>query len=235
MSLTRTHTLVKTNDCGVFIFNNTTADYGTGGNEARNESAELLLAFYMPLGVESAITVDSTPYLTATSYNITNTLDGHYHFELLRIPKWTSSAYTQIEIRDINDIITTYATIVYGESAGKFYKLIDPSTDVEPGVDSGWEEDWEEITDFTDEEIRSNDTIEVSEFNDIHDCRSTICTKNELYKVSCADPSCMDMKNYLPYFKRAVLLAGARAKNADSQPEKAESIIRILSNLCTQC
>jgi hypothetical protein len=235
MALTWLHKLNKTNDCSVFTFNNITV-YGTGGDPLRSDAAEVLLAAHITEeGVEEFATVDSTPYLSKTSYNISNTLDGHYRFEILRFPKWVSGIYDQIEIRDGNNIIITYATLVYGETTNKFYKLINPNTDVEPGVDVGWEIEWEEVTNFTDEEIRNNDTIETVAFNDIHDCRSTVCTKNELYKVSCVDPNCTDLKNYVPYFKRAVLLAGARAKNADSQSEKAETIIRTLSNLCTEC
>lgn len=235
MALTWTHTLVKTNDVGVFTFNNTTV-YGTGGNPLRSDGAEkLIVAHVTEDNIEEFITVDSTPYLSATSYTINNTKDGHYHFEILRFDKWALGTYNQIEVRDGNDIITTYAQLIYGVTMGKFYKLIAAATDIEPGVTSGWETYWEEVTDFTDEEIRNNDTIEVAVFDDIHDARATICTKNELYKVSCADPSCTDVKSYLPYLKRAILLAGARAKRDDSQSEKSETILRNIENLCGQC
>lgn len=234
MALSWQHKLIKTDDCGVFIFSNTTV-YGSP-NQDRNEAAEVLVVAHIDTDQqENFITVDSTPYLTKIQYDVSNTKDGHYQFELLRFPKWTTSPYTQVEITDGNDIITTYATLVYGETANKFYKLIAASTDVEPGVDAGWETYWEEITDFTDVDVRSNTTIEIAEFDNIHDCRSTICVKNELYKVSCADVNCIDLKSMTGYLKKSVLLAGARAKNEDNQPEASEKIIRMLENMCNQC
>lgn len=237
MALSFTYKLIKTNDVALFYINNTTV-YGTP-EEDRNEAAEILLAAYVnESGVEQFITVDSTPYLTKTEYAITNTLDGHYHFETLRFPLWINTGTYVKEIRDVNDIITTYANLVYGTTTGKFYKAIEPSNSgspIEPGITVGWETYWEEITDFTDSEVRSNDTIVTAEYDDIHDARATICTKNELYKVACGDHNCIDLKKLTPYLKRAALLAGARAKRDDQQPEKAESILRVLTNLCGKC
>lgn len=234
MPLVRKHELVKTNDVAVFTFKNTTV-YGAP-NQNRNQAAEVLIAAHVTeQGVEEFVTVDSTPYLTKLEYSINNTLDGHYHFELLRFQPWSSvTAYVK-EIRDGNNVITTYASVVYGATTGKFYKAIDPSTNVEPGVAVEWQIDWVEITDFTDEELRSNTNLEAGVHDNIHVARSEVCTKNELYKVACVDPNCTDLKNYLPFLKRAALLSGAKSKNDDLQPEKAETIIRTISNLCSQC
>lgn len=233
MPLSWTHQLVKTTSVDVFTFKNTTV-YG-GSNPNRNASAEVLIAAHVNEGIENFVTVDSTPYLTKIDYSINNTIDGHYHFEILRFPKWTSSPYTQVEVTDGDGNITTYAALVYGETTNKFYKLISASTNVEPGVAVSWEDDWEEIVDFTDEDIRLNDTIEVAVFDDLYDGRSTICIKNDLYKLSCGDPNCIDLNSMKNYLKKVVLLAGARSKNEDNQPEKAEKIIRTLENMCGKC
>jgi hypothetical protein len=231
MALTRTQTLTKTTDCAVFVITNTTI-YG-GLEEDRDDAAEvLIIAHVTEDGEEEFATVDSTPYLSKVAYNITNELDGHYHGEFLRFPLWVNGNVYYPEILDVNDIITSYANLVYNTATETFYKNILNTNSVEPGVTSDWTTYWEAITDFTESELRTNTTISVSVFNDIHDCRSTVCTKNELYKINCSDGNCADLKNYVPYLKKAVLLAGARSKNADTQSEKAETILRNLENLC---
>ncbi|MFN7465335.1 MAG: hypothetical protein ACK53T_02355 [Planctomycetota bacterium] len=232
MPLVWKHELVKTNDCNVFTIRNTTV-YGAP-NQDRNQAAEVLIVAHVTeKGVEEFLTLDSTPYLTKTEYSVTNSVDGHYRIEFLRFQLWSGTTSYVKEVRDGNNIITTYASVVYNPTTGKFYKAIDPSLNIQPGVTVGWQTDWVEITNFTDIELRANTNLEVGAFDTIHDCRSTVCTKNELYKVACVDPNCNELKNYLPYLKRAVLLAGARAKNDDAQPEKAETIIRTLSDLCS--
>jgi hypothetical protein len=225
------HCLILHDNCGEFTFKNET-DYTP---DLRTDKAEVLIAAHVDeQSIENFVTVDSTPYTSKLEYLINNTKDGHYHFELLRFPTFVPATIYDPETRDGNDIIITYADLVYYTNTQKFYKNIQSTSTVAPDDLTGAEY-WEEITDFTDEEVRKNTNIEVGVFDDIHDCRARKCTKDELYKVTCKDPNCLDVKTLMPYLKKAVYLAGARAKNSDDQPEKAETILRIMDNQCKGC
>lgn len=227
------HCLILHDNCGEFTFKNET-DYAPA---VRADAAEILIAAHVDEdSIENFITVDSTPYTSKLEYLINNSKDGHYRFELLRFPIHDNTGATTYnpEVRDGNDIITTFADLVYYTNTGKYYKNILQTSAVLPDAVNGATY-WEEILDFTDSEVRTNTTIEAGVFNDIHDCRARKCTKDELYKITCKDPNCLDVKTLLPYLKKAVYLAGARAKNSDDQPEKAETILRIMDNQCKGC
>jgi len=232
MAVTWLHCLVLTDNCGEFLFKNESTYTAPDTRESKGEL--LIVAHVDEDAVENFITVDSLAYLSKIEYSIFNTKDGHYRFELLRFPIFdeTGAITYDPEIRDGNDIITTYAKLVI--FGNKFYKNIQTTSTVFPDAIEGAEY-WTEITDFTDAEVRNNTNLAVGVFNDIHDCRARKCTKDELYKIVCKDPSCVDLKTLLPYLKKAVYLAGARAKNNDDQPEKAETILRILDNQCKGC
>lgn len=235
MAITYSFCTVLHDDCGVFTIQNN-ADY-TAGGEVRGDTGDVLISAYVDEDqVENFVPIDSTPYLSKIAYEVYNTIDGHYHSELLRFPLFSSANSYVAETRDSNDIIVTYANLVYYSNTGKFYKCIlaNPATSVAPDAVGG-STYWEEITDFTDSEVRLNTTIKVGVFDDIATCRSRKCVKNELYKIIKKDPSCLDEKVLMPFFKKAIYLMGAKAKNSDNKSEEAEVIIRTLSNLCDDC
>lgn len=235
MALTYSFCTVLHEDCGVFTLQNN-ADYTLGG-EVRSDTGDVLISALIKFDeTETYITIDSTPYLSSISYEVNNTADGHYHSELLRFFKFNNAnSYIQ-EVRDVDNNITTYANLIFYPTTNKFYKckLNNPATSIAPDAGSG-STYWDEITDFTDSEVRLNTTIKVGIFDDIAACRSRKCVKDELYKAICKDPSCIDEKTLLSFYKKAIYLMGAEALNSDDNSEKAELNLEILANLCNTC
>lgn len=232
MALVWAREIQYTNEPTLFRYSNTTV-YG-GAEEDRNEGAEILLAAHVVApehtgeeGVEEFLTIDSTPYLTKTLYDINNTSDGHYRFETLRFPIWSVATPYIEEVRDVNNEITTYASLVYYTVTGKFYKAIDSQTGGLPTNTLFFEE----ITDFTIDDVRTSDKIVVSEYNTIFDHRGRLCVKEELYKLLYPGV-CLDLQKMMPYLKKSIYLKGARAKADDNQPEQGEIITRTLENSC---
>lgn len=220
-----------TEEKGLFIYKNETT-YG-GVNEDRNESAEILIGAHVAEDTtESFVTIDSAPVLTKLEYEINNTIDGHYRFERLRFPNYNAGTANVKEVKDVNDITTTYPTLIYYSVTGLFYKCIENVTGTAPDAVDGTTY-WEVITDFTLDVIRNNDKIEIFVDEILYDARGRICVKNELYKLSAKGCGCIDdVSKLLPYLKKKIYLAGARAKADDAKPEEAEVITRVLQKLC---
>lgn len=217
-------------DCGVFTLKNQT-NYGSP-ERLRSATGDILISAHITADeVEEFATIDSTPYTSKLDYEVPNSIDGHYHSEILEFPLWVGATPYTPEVRDVNNVITSYASLVYYTPTTKFYKNIQATSAILPDAING-SSYWTVITDFTDEEVRKNTTIFVGIFDDIATCRSRKCVKNELYKLSFKDPSCLDEKTLLPYLKKAILLAGAASLNNDQKPEQAELVIRKLQQLC---
>lgn len=223
--------LQYTNEPSLFKLSNDTpyADF----SDARNLGGEVLIAAHVNAadgdeeGEEDFITVDSTPYLTKTLYDINNTIDGHYRFELLRFPIWNVANPYVKEVVDGNGIITTYASLVFYSVTNKFYKALENQTGQLP-TDPLY---FEEITSFTVDSIRESDKIIIGVYNTIFDHRGRLCVKDELYKLLCKGV-CLDLQKMMPYLKKSIYLKGAKAKADDNQPEQGEIITRILENSC---
>lgn len=232
MALENSACLVRTDNCELHKYVNNTV-YGAP-NQDRNQAAEYLLVAYVNQSeVESFITVDSTPYISKLEYDINTTIDGHYRYERMRFQFWNSGANYVKKVTDINNIITTYPSLIYYALTGKFYKAKENHSNIAPDTPVTGIINWEEITDFTTAEIRKNPNIEVFVNDFLYDCRGIKCAKNELLKLPCG---CVDDWNKLiPYMKRKTLLASARSRADDGNLNEAESITRDLANLCTKC
>lgn len=219
--------------CGTHTITNETT-YGSP-EEDRNEAAEYLLAAHVDENsTENFQTVDSGNVLTKLSYTVPSPVDGHYRYTLLRIPFWDSGTSYVTEIVDGNEIITTYANLVYYAATDKVYKSKTIHSNEAPdGVNGAL--NWEEITDLTDEDIRNNTTILSFVYNDIIDCKAKKCVKDELYKLVLKGCDPADVNKLLPYLKKQILLAGAQSKNEDDKPEQAETILVQLNKLCSSC
>lgn len=219
--------------CGEHTVENATV-YGTP-EEDRNEAAEyLLVAHITEESVEEFQEVDSSPVLTKLSYTVPSPSDGHYRYTILRIPIWDSGTSYIKEVLDSNDIITTYANLVYLAATNKVYKAITNHSNESPDGINGTT-NWEEVTDLTAESIRDNTTIVSYVYNDIIDCRAKKCTKDELFKAVANGCGCNDLNQMLPYLKKQLLLSGAQSKNEDNKPEQAETILVQLNKLCSSC
>lgn len=217
-------------DCGVFTLQNNSVYT----SPARSGTGDILISAHINEDeTEDFAIIDSTPYLSKIAYDIPNSVDGHYHSELLEFPIFSSANSYIAETRDVNSIITIYANLIYYGATGKFYKckLTNPAVSIAPDAPTGATY-WTQITDFTDSEVRKNTTISVGVFDDVATCRSKKCVKNALYNLSSKDVSCLDAQTLLPYLKKSIYLAGAMSLNSDQKPEQAEHVIRVLEKLC---
>jgi hypothetical protein len=229
--------LVLNADVTQFNINDNTA-WGTGSIPARNTLANILIGAHVNIDQSSDWnTIDSTPYTSQLTYVVPNNIDGHYHFELLCFSPYNSANTYIIETRDTNNIIITYANLVYYSTTQKFYKCIQDNNSgspVAPDAPNGANY-WQLITDFTDPEVRANTTIVNGIFDTIDTARSNLCVKNALYNIVSKNPACYDIKTLTPFLKKAVLSMGACAKNDDQNPQQSEVIIRMLANMCPTC
>ena len=230
MAIVKDFCVVYTTVCTLFKFQDK-INWGAPEVE-RNEGAHILLAAHVAQDLtESFVTVDSSPYLTKIEFDINNTMDGHYLFELLRFPIYDINISYIKEVLDVNSKIAIYANLVYYPATDKFYKSIEPSLNIAPDAIDG-PSYWEQITDFTVESIRKNDKITVYIYNDTFACRSRKCVRNFLLDLGCG---CDDMNKYLAYYKRKALLDGADSLSSSERYKEAETNIRLLENMCPKC
>lgn len=228
MPLSFTFTKSVQSDASVFSISNTTV-YG-GANPLRNAGGEVMLAVRTDFeSNESFLTVNSAPFDSKLTYDITNSEDGYYHFELLRFTNYSGSTTYVAEVKDINGVITTYASVVYYPVNQKFYKAILPSNSGSPQLPTN-SLYWQEITDFTVSSIRKNTNIVVGIYDTIHDVRNSDSVKNLLYSLVKKDIAENSLKDLVPYFKKAIYLEGARIKANDTKYLEAELITRVLDN-----
>lgn len=202
------------------------------GDPRREDGAHILLAAHIEQnGTENFVTVDSIPYLTKLEFDINNSKDGHYMYEILRFPIYSPAVAYEMEQLDTNLEIAIYANLVYYNTTDKFYKAIAPSTGIPPDDVNG-SAYWEPITDFTVDSIRESDKITIYRFDDIYTCRSRKCVREELIALGCM---CEDMAKMTRYFKKKVILDGAYALSDNQEHAKAEANIRLLENMCPKC
>ncbi len=228
MPLSYTFTKSVQSDPAIFYINNTTV-YG-GANPLRNAGGEILIVAKVDSeSVETFLTVDSTPFNSRLVYTVSNSLDGYYHAELLRFTNYNSANTFVVEVKDINNVITTYANVVYYPSTQKFYKAVLASNSGAPQLPTNTSY-WTEITDFTVDSIRKNTTLEVGIFDLLHDVRNSNVVKDNLYNIVKKELAENTIKDLVPYLKKAIYLEGARIKAGDTKFLEAEIITRVLDN-----
>ena len=230
MALVPDFCIIYTAQCSVHKFQDKT-NWGAPEVERSAGGHILLAAHVLQDGTENFVTVDSIPYLTKLEYDINNSKDGHYLYEVLRFPVYSPAAGYDIEVVDANGEIAIYAHLVYYNATDKFYKAIGPSLGITPDSPEGLNS-WEEITDFTVDSIRESDKIVVYPWHDIFTCRSRKCVREELIALGCM---CEDMSKYMKYFKKKTMLDGAYALSDNQEHSKAEVNIRLLENMCPKC
>jgi hypothetical protein len=200
--------------------------------EPRDNGAHVLICAYVEQsGKENFIPVDSVPYLTKLEFDINNTKDGHYMYEVLRFPIYNVLSNYIAEALDVNGEIAIYASLIYYPVTDKFYKALTPSLGIPPDDVAGLVY-WEEILDFTVDSIRESDQIIIYRWDDIYTCRYRKCVRQELIALGCG---CEDITRYLKYFKKKTLLDGAYALSDNQEYNKAEGNIRLLETMCPKC
>jgi len=148
------------NDVNAGVVADTTANYGTGGNQARGDAANYLLWSKTD---ENGNRVFNNPnfgnVLSIMSWSVTMAVGGWYERMLMRVQPYNGATAYVPEI-EVNGVITQYASIVYYPTENKVYQCIVASTGNLPTNSTYWEEvtDLGTIVDNTNIEIDIENT-----------------------------------------------------------------------------
>lgn len=229
MAITRIWTLAdRTQDSSQATITDD-AVYGGVENDRNEEAHFLVIAKMDENQVLTFITpVDNSDPLNSLSWTFTNSVDGAYRFVFFNPLFWSGVTSYSGQTVDGNGNILTYSNIVWGATAGAFYRVIDgvaAFTAVEPGVTAGWENYWAVITDFSAEV--SNTAVERFIHDDIITFRYQECLLEELDKVD-SDILCGVCATYEGLFKvlsMQLLLDGMNSLNWQNKQTQAEVVI----------
>lgn len=216
-------------DITIGIVDNTTPDYGTGGNPARVDAAEYLLWSKTNLNaVRDFLPVDQGNVLTSLQYNVESPMDGWYEGVRLRIQPYSAGA-NYVEQQSVGPVITQYASIFYYGTTNKVYKAILPSTGQDPVNTLYFVEVLEE--DFSD--LIPNTNVEVFIKNFYVKTRVSRCLSGLFAKLD--DCSCSNgnaRQNNYAYYLRGLVIS-ADSEFAQGSPNEMEKIIRQVNTKCS--
>ena len=138
MALTPAFTIVQDSGGLTATATNTTANYGTGGNQDRNEAAEVVLWSKTDKDGNRVFTnPDQGNVLTKLIYSVATAVSGLYELIWLRIQPYDNGA-SYVEQQESSGVITQYPSIVYYPSTGLYYKCTAPSTGNLPTDTNFW-------------------------------------------------------------------------------------------------
>lgn len=204
----------------------TTPDYGTGGNPARNAAANYLL--WCSLDFDGNRTFNNPSFgdvLTIMAWNVVIILSGWYQRMLMRIQPYNSlTAYVaQIEV---NGVVTQYASIFYYATTNKVYKCILAATGQLPTNTTYFEE----VTDLS--TIIANTNVSTTITNTY--IRSTVDQKiKNLFKSLGRDCAC-DSQEVTRATRLDALLISADAEVQDGNYDDMQKIIQDLESQLTE-
>lgn len=226
MPLTPAFTIVQDDGGATATATNTTADYGTGGNQNRNDAAEFVLWSKTDADGNRVFTnPDQGNVLTKLIYSVATAVSGLYELIWLRIqPYDPGTAYVpQVGTAPI----TQYPSIVYYPTTGLVYKCIAASTGNLP-TDTDF---WEEVPLASLYTLLGNDTLD--EFIENFDSTYTInkCITKKLAANGCACSS--EDRDYTS--KLFSLLVSANSNYNEGNIYKFQEIIAELNTLCVAC
>jgi hypothetical protein len=211
------------------IVDNTTPDYGTGGNPARGDAAEYLLwSKTNQDAVRDLLPVDQGNVLTNLQYNVQSPLDGWYEGIRLRIQPYDAGA-NYVEQQPASGIITQYASIFYYGTTNKVYKAILPSTGQDPVNTTYFVEVLEE--DMLD--LLPNTNVEVFIKDFYVKTRASKCLSSLFAKLD--DCSCSNgnaRQNNYAYYLRGLVMS-ADSEFAQGSPNEMDKIIRQVNTKCS--
>jgi hypothetical protein len=202
-------------DVNAGVVADTTPDYGTGGNPARNAAANYLL--WAKLDFDGNRTFDNPSFgdvLTIMAWNVVVILSGWYQRILMRIQKFV--------------LATPYVAdnVVYYETNNKVYICILASTGNVPTNATYFTE----VTDLS--TLIANSSVQVT-ITDTY-VRSTVDQKmKNLYKALGRDCACDDQAVQAANRLDALLIA-ADAQVQDGNYDDMEKIIEYLEEQLTQ-
>lgn len=218
-------------DISIGIVDNTTPDYGTGGNQDRDDAAEYLLWSKTDQdAVRDYLPVEQGNVLTNLQYNIETPLDGWYEGIRLRIQFYSAGA-NYVEQQSSGGVVTQYASIFYYATTGKVYMAITPSTGQNPEDLTYFEEVLE--SDFGD--LIPNTNVETFIEDFYVKTRANKCVSTKFARLDdCSCTNGNDRENKNAYYLRG-LIVSADSEFAQGNPEEMDKIMRQLTSKCTNC
>lgn len=214
------------NDVNSGVVADTTANYGTGGNQARGDAANYLLWAKTD---ENGNRVFSNPnfgnVLSIMSWNVTMAVGGWYERMLLRVQPYNGATAYVPEI-EVNGVITQYASIVYYPTENKVYKCIVASTGNLPTNGTYWEE----VTDLS--TIIDNTNIEIDIENTY--VRSIVDQKMKTLFAAIGRNCACDEKEVLRANRLDALLIAADSEVEQGNYDDMDKIITYLESQLTQ-
>jgi hypothetical protein len=215
-------------DISIGVFSNTTPDYGVGGNQTRNESAECILWSKTDQnGNRSFNNPDQGDVLTNLLYNVQTPTDGFYEGIRLRIGVF-DILDTYVEEQSSGGVVTQYASIVYYNPTQKIYKAIQAGSGNLPTDTDFWEEvpeeDWGDLI--------PNTNVDVYIENIRIETRVSRCLSTKFSKLDdCTCQNSNDRTNKEAYYLNGLLIS-ADAKWASGDYTEYEALIRKIISKC---
>lgn len=200
--------------------------YGTPNQDRANQSNILAVAEYQEKGkLVFQDNIDNSLPRSAIQWYFSSKTNSEYRFFLIVVPDYNNgTTYTKEII--IDEVVTTYANIIYHVASQKFFKAIATSfSGIQPTVTTNWELSWEEITNFTTEIL--NDKLIIHIHDELVAFHYEDCLKDKLVDV-CDDilcSPCDNLEQLLPYLKAELLLYGAKSEDWQDHTDRADYII----------
>jgi hypothetical protein len=212
------------------LVQDTTPDYGVGDKDARAAKAAVLCySANDEKGDRTYQTIVNTNPLSRLEWEVTTPESSWTQGTLLRITIWTAELSTVKELKDSQGIITQAATVVYHSDTNKYWKAIEPSTNIPPDDASG-STYWEEVTDFT--TLIDYESVEQFTEDFMVDYSINKCISKGFIGI-CGD--CDNLQDMFPAIKNWALYMSGVSNFQNEAPEKMDEIFNELNKTCATC
>jgi len=210
-------------DLSTGVVEDTTSNYGTGGNQARGDAANVLL--WCKTDSDGNRVFDNPAIgdvYSIMTWTVNNSVSGWYERMLMRIQNYDNGA-SYVEQQSSGGVITQYASIVYYASTNKFYKCRAASTGNIPTNTSFWTE----ITDLS--TIIDNTNIEIEITDTYVNGQAAECVSDKFTAI--AGCGCDNKENKQAYYLNGLMIAADSAVLQGNYNEM-ERFIREVESLC---
>jgi hypothetical protein len=213
-------------DINLGVVEDTTSNYGTGGNPARSDAANYLLwAKVDENGARTFDNPDPGNVLTIMEWEVNTPVAGWYQRMLMRIQFYVADT-VYVPEQSSGGVITQYASITYYEE--KVYKYINASSSSgNLPTDADY---WEEVTDLS--TLISNTNIS-NTISDTYVRAHADDGVKDLFAAMAANCGCDEKANKRAYTLDGLLIAADSAVESGNYDDM-EKIIRTLESKLAQ-
>lgn len=210
-------------DFSTGVVEDTTSNYGTGGNQARGDAANFLL--WSKTDQEGNRVFDNPAFgdvYAILSWTVNTPKSGWYERMLMRVQNY-DNAESYVEQQSSGGVVTQYASIVYYASTNKVYKCKSPSTGNLPTNTTFWDE----VTDLS--TIIDNTNIEIEITDTYVNAQAAECVSNAFTQI--AGCGCDNKENKKAYYLNGLMIAADSAVLQGNYNDM-ERYIREVESLC---